>query len=212
MMSAGTDDVTGDNAMNDEVGTYTVDGNVARLELPITSVFLGNAEFTFEGLLLATAFVGPAIPGDFNEDQVLDVQDIDALTEVVILSTNEKKYDLNADDLVNQQDRQIWVKDLRNTWFGDADLNLEFNSSDMVQVFVAGKYETGEAAGWAQGDWNGNGVFESGDMVVAFVDGGYEQGQRVEAVAVPEPGVWTLWVMGLLLGYLPARRMSSADC
>ena len=34
-------------------------------------------------------------------------------------------------------------EDLANTYFGDADLNGEFNSSDMVQVFANGKYETG---------------------------------------------------------------------
>ena len=33
----------------------------------------------------------------------------------------------------------IWVNDLKNTWIGDANLDLEFNSGDMVQVFVAGQ-------------------------------------------------------------------------
>ena len=50
-----------------------------------------------------------------------------------------------------------------------------FNSSDMAQVFAAGKYETGQEAGWADGDWNGDGIFDSSDMVTAFVDGGYEK-------------------------------------
>ena len=30
-----------------------------------------------------------------------------------------------------------------STWFGDADLNGEFNSSDFVQAFQVGKYEMG---------------------------------------------------------------------
>ena len=60
----------------------------------------------------------------------------------------------------------------------------------MVQVFAAGKYETGESSGWAGGDWNCDGIFNSSDMVTAFVDGGYEQGPRADAVAVPEPGGW----------------------
>ena len=92
----------------------------------------------------------------------------------------------------------MWVDDLKNTWIGDANLDGEFNSGDMVQVFVKGKYETGEDAGWEEGDWNGNLKFDSGDMVAAFVRGGYEKGLRTDAVAVPEPSGWWLIVMGLL--------------
>jgi hypothetical protein len=91
-----------------------------------------------------------------------------------------------------------WVHDLADTYFGDADLNAEFNSSDMVQVFAGGKYETGEDAGWAQGDWDGNGLFDSSDMVTAFVDGGYEKGPRANAAVVPEPTSVLLLVMGLI--------------
>jgi hypothetical protein len=72
------------------------------------------------------------------------------------------------------------------------------DSSDMVQVFAAGKYETGEDAGWAEGDWDADGVFNSSDMVTAFADGGYEKGPRVGAVAVPEPTSVLLLVMGLI--------------
>jgi len=37
-------------------------------------------------------------------------------------------------------------------WY-HADYRGEFNSGDMVQVFVRGKYETGQPAGWEDGDW-----------------------------------------------------------
>ena len=74
----------------------------------------------------------------------------------------------------------------------------QFNSSDLVQVFASVKYETGEAAGWAEGDWDGSGLFDSSDMVAAFADGGYEQGVRPDAVAVPEPMSVMLLVMGLI--------------
>ena len=67
----------------------------------------------------------------------------------------------------------MWVDDLKNTWIGDANLNGEFNSGDMVQVFARGKYETLETAGWEDGDFNGDTLFGSGDMVAAFVGGGY---------------------------------------
>ena len=64
----------------------------------------------------------------------------------------------------------------------------------MVQVFQRGKYETGQRAGWAEGNWDADpdGVFNSSDMVAAFADGGYEKGLRTDAAAVPEPGAWLL--------------------
>ena len=78
----------------------------------------------------------------------------------------------------------------------------EFNSGDLVAVFAAGEYETGQMAGWAEGDWNGDMEFNSGDLVLAFADGGYELGPQQMAQAVPEPSTLTLlalaglWVVG----------------
>ena len=70
----------------------------------------------------------------------------------------------------------------------------------MVQVFTRGKYETGEDAGWEDGDWNGDKEFGSGDIVAAFTDGGYEKGQKVGLAvnAVPEPASVSLLLLGLL--------------
>lgn len=57
---------------------------------------------------------------------------------------------------------------------GDATLDGHFNSSDMVQVFGAGKYETGQSATWAEGDWNEDGVFNSSDLSYAYANNTYE--------------------------------------
>ena len=66
------------------------------------------------------------------------------LTAEVLTGENSAAFDLDDDSLVNEQDHRIWVKDLKHTWFGDANLDGEFNSADFVQVFQAGKYGTGE--------------------------------------------------------------------
>ena len=70
--------------------------------------------------------------------------------------------------------------------FGDVNLDQRFDSGDIVAIFAAGRYETGEAASWADGDWTGDGLFDSGDIVAAFAGGGYDRGTTA-AVAVPEP-------------------------
>ena len=155
----------------------------------------GASNFEF----IASSGGGP--PGDFNNNGDLDDNDLDLLAEQQQMTTPDLSFDLNDDDLVNFADRQVWVDDLKNTWIGDANLDGEFNSGDMVQVFVRGKYEKDELAGWEEGDWDGDQRFSSGDMVAAFVAGGYEKGNRPPAVgAVPEPG----GLPALLLGSVVA--------
>ena len=106
---------------------------------------------------------------------------------------------MNGDEAVDNTDVDIWVKDLANTWLGDANVDGEFNSTDFVTVFVKGKYEREQDSVWSEGDWNGDGRFNSSDFVVAFVDGGYEKGKKPPAVGVvPEPSTGVLILLGLV--------------
>ena len=125
--------------------------------------------------------------GDFDGSGQLDVGDLNALLTEVAAATNEPTFDLDGDNRVTSSDIKAWVTGLKGTWIGDANLDGEFNSGDLVAVFGAGKFETGEAVGWDQGDWSGDGVFNSTDFVEAFSDGGYERGPIGEPAAVPEP-------------------------
>ena len=107
--------------------------------------------------------------------------------------------------MVTQSDRTVWVEDLKYTYFGDANFDGQFNSTDFVAVFVAAKYEDEVPmnAGWSEGDWNGDGDFDSSDFVTAFVGAGFEVGPRpAPAQTVPEPSSSLL----LLLGILAIRR------
>ena len=70
--------------------------------------------------------------GDFNGNGVLDAADIDDLTTQVASSSSLLSYDLNGDSLINAEDINVWVKDLFKSWIGDANLDGEFNSSDLV--------------------------------------------------------------------------------
>ncbi|MBM98755.1 MAG: hypothetical protein CMJ77_06470 [Planctomycetaceae bacterium] len=146
-------------------------------------------------------------PGDYNGDGMLDAADLD-LQAAAMNNPNPDLgvYDENNDGLVDFADRQIWVSDLKVTWMGDADLNGQFNSGDLVTVFTAGKYESGDAANWGEGDWNGDLTFGSGDLVTAFTDGGYEAGPKAAVAAVPEPSSIILVLTSLLALFGVARR------
>ena len=71
---------------------------------------------------------------------------------------------------------------------GDADQDSDFDQMDLVQVQIASKYLTGQAASWGEGDWNGapggfarnppagDGLFNQFDIIAANVAGVYLQG------------------------------------
>ena len=147
--------------------------------------------------------------GDYNGNGLLDAEDLD-LNASVGIASQDLSYDLNEDGGGNSTDRKIWVNDLKNTWVGDSDLNGVFDSGDLVAVFSSAKYETGDAATWGQGDWNGDQKFDSGDLVEAFSNAGYEAGERPgganPAAAVPEPSTLVLLLMGGLLAIRRVRR------
>ena len=71
---------------------------------------------------------------------------------------------------------------------GDADQDLDFDQLDLVQVQIAAKYLSGQAATWGQGDWDaapggeqgsppvGNGLFDQLDIIAALAGGAYLTG------------------------------------
>jgi hypothetical protein len=139
-------------------------------------------------------------PGDFNGNGTLDLPDIDDLTGQSASGTNAAAYDLTGDGLVNNDDVNEWVTVLFNSWIGDANLDGQFNSSDLVAVLASGAYEANVASVWSAGDFDGDGVTNSSDLVAALAGGGYEAGPRAATAAVPEPSALLLLVLGLVAG------------
>ncbi len=198
-----------------EAGGLLMDGTEApgpRVNFPIQDT--GFALLTEDGLALFDAAIDwllgggtPMLPGDYDNNGVLDADDLDLQAAVAIGELEfDPKFDENGDTFVDLADRQIWLSDHKKTWMGDSNLDFQFNTGDFVQVLSAGKYETGQRAGWAEGDWDGNLKFDTGDLVVALSGGGYEQGLYPDAgvAAVPEPS--SLVLLTLALGFLCARR------
>ncbi|MEZ6121113.1 MAG: dockerin type I repeat-containing protein [Pirellulaceae bacterium] len=149
------------------------------------------------------------VVGDWDFDGEFSTVDIDMLSSQVRHVPSDRSFDLNNDGMLDQTDRTHWVHNLANTFFGDANLDGEFNSSDMTLVFSAAEYEDNITLNstWAEGDWNGDGDFDSSDLILAFQDGGYEQGPRAGVQAVPEPASSMLWLLSLLSVVIPLRRI-----
>ncbi|MFC1758266.1 hypothetical protein ACFL2H_05805 [Planctomycetota bacterium] len=204
--------------VNDEEVSFYVDGLlVARDEDAAIdgNVLVGYADY-FSSVtdepewgfgLVDNLRVFTPLRGDFNKDDARDAIDINLLTKEVMAGTNDLTYDTNDDGVVDETDRRIWVKDFAFTYFGDSNMDGEFNSTDFVVVFTAGQYEDDiEGNGtWESGDWNGDGEFDSSDFVAAFSDGGYEVGARVPGV--PEPSFTpSMLLFAFVFPALAARR------
>ena len=152
------------------------------------------------------------VPGDFDGDGQLTAADIDLLTLASVEGDYQVQLDLNGDRVVGQADRVIWIEQLKHTYFGDSNLDGEFNSEDFITVFQSAEYEDGVVGNstWASGDWNGDLEFDTTDFVAALQTGGYDVGPRSEisaasAAAIPEPGCLSLF-WGALLTFGCFRR------
>lgn len=145
---------------------------------------------------------------DLNDDGVFDVKDINALVFAIRFGAVDDQLDLDGDGIVAENDHTVLIKDLAQTWFGDANLDREFNTADLVDVFTSGEYEDPVPVNstWSEGDWNADGDFNSGDLVVAFQDGGYEQGPRQSTSAVPEPSAACLIALAATITVSRTRR------
>ena len=140
-------------------------------------------------ILFYIYYTGSNALGDFVPDGTLDAADIDRLSGRIHVGSNNIAFDLNDDAKLDQADRRVLVEELMNTYFGDSNLDGEFNTKDLVDAFQVGEYEDAIAGNstWADGDWDGDGDFGTADLVLAFQSGGFEKGKRQATQEVPEP-------------------------
>ncbi len=143
---------------------------------------------------------------DFNQDTVLDVADLDALTTAANDVAYQEPFDLDADGAVGQEDRRIWIEEVKRTYFGDANLDGQFDSADLILILRGGEYEDGlpDNSLWAEGDFNGDQEFDSADLLTALQSGAFERGPRA-AVSVPEPSASLLYAIALIAALVVAR-------
>jgi hypothetical protein len=137
--------------------------------------------------------VRPQLPGDFDASGVVSALDVDSLAAQLQSGTHNLAFDLDGDARVTVTDRDVLVRVILGTNYGDANLDGIFNSSDLVQVFQRGHYEDSIAgnSGWSDGDWDGDGEFGTSDIVLAFQAGGYVLASMdAELAAAAVDAVW----------------------
>ncbi len=175
--------VVEDEVLYDDRSPWPADADGLGLSLMrITPPLYGNEPANWQGAVPSPGRT-TSINTDFNQDGVTNAADIDLLCQAV--GGGNLQFDLNGNQVVDQQDVAFLLDQVLRVPIGDANLDGNFDSTDLVQIFVSGQYEDNVAAnsGWATGDWNCDQEFNTSDLVAAFQAGAYVSNAVAQAVA-----------------------------
>ncbi len=168
---------------------------------------IAQSELNYDGYMGSlSSNPGGVVDGDFNNDDLWDCTDIDALVAEVVAGTNNPDFDMNGDGVVTAAD----VTDAGDGWLavggannvsatgGNAFLRADGNLDGSVDVpdfniWNGNKFTTNP--GWCSGDYNVDGVVDVPDF--NLWNGNKFSSSSVTAV-VPEPATWSLVCLGLL--------------
>jgi glucose/arabinose dehydrogenase len=109
------------------------------------------------------------LDGDFNDDHLLTVADIDALVAAIAGGSHPLLFDMTGDGLVNLADRDLWLAvagafnlPSQNPYLlGDANLDGLVDGSDFG-AWNSHKFTS--IAAWSAGDFNADGVVDGSDF------------------------------------------------
>lgn len=116
-----------------------------------------------------------ARPGDFDDNQVVDIHDVELLCTEIQLQSTDPWFDVNLDQAVTLSDLALVLANVLDSDFGDSNLDGRFNPTDLIVVFTVNQYEDSIPfnSNWSTGDWNCDGEFDSSDLIVAFQSGAF---------------------------------------
>ena len=167
------------NALGELAGTF----DTSRLDIP--GIGLGwSVDYDYNADQVLLEVVSTA---DYNDDGVLDCADIDLLQQAILAGSNDLRFDVNGDRLIDSADFRDWVTGAKGTILGDANLDFVVDVTDF-NIWNTNKFTSG--AGYCGGDFTGDGNVDVSDFNV------WNANKFTSAIpaAVPEPGnlVWLL--------------------
>jgi len=179
-------------AFNDEINGKTVSkANIVDVNEA------GKILLLHDGNILTIATPHPVPLGDFDNDTLLTPRDIDILSSAIRDGSEKPLFDLNDDELVDAGDRVIWVQDLADTLFGDADLDKDVDIGDFLLLSSS----FGQDAGWNAGDFLGDGTVGFDD----FLELSNQFGNSTNVATAPEPS-FRAWLIILVCFARTNRR------
>ncbi len=116
------------------------------------------------------AYLYSTADGDFNDDGLYDLADIDGLVAAISGGTHPVEFDLNGDLLVDLADRDAWlsIAGAANLpggvpyLLGDANLDGVVDGGDFL---LWNDHKFSATAKWSQADWNADGMTDGLDFL-----------------------------------------------
>lgn len=104
----------------------------------------------------------PKVRGDFSRDGLIQPDDIDLLFVAVRQDDQDAAFDLTDDALADERDVEEWITGVAATQRGDTNLDHRVDFQD----FTVLAEHFGEEAGWASGDFSGDGFVTFEDFLL----------------------------------------------
>jgi hypothetical protein len=153
---------------------------------------------------LERAPAAPTAPGDVNGDASVNIEDIDLLAAAIRQGEYTANHDLDGDGQITFADREMLIRDILHTEYGDFNLNRIITAGDYT-VWASNFGRTN--AGWEDGDANGDGIVDGGDYTLwADMMGQVGQVDASQGTPTPEPATMALIFTGAMV--VVSRRKS----
>ena len=113
----------------------------------------------------------PALVGDVNGDNAVDVLDVDAVFAAASSGSSDLDFDVDSDGTVAAEDGTFIVESVINTIPGDLDLNGRIEFADFLVLST----NFGKAGTYADGDADGDGLVAFSDFLLLSTNFGFER-------------------------------------
>jgi hypothetical protein len=173
-----------------------IQGNVA-----VVSVGSSDLNGIDVGPLFVFQF-GNELLGDFSENGMLDVADIDLLSAEIQSGNHSLLYDLDNDGTMSAGDLSAWVGSLADTWIGDTNLDGKVDAVDLDNLAQNWQQEINL---WFGGDFNADGTVDAADLNQLGQNWLRSTPSAAVNHAVPEPSALRLVFAGVALIFLRQR-------
>ena len=114
-----------------------------------------------DGTSAADSILEGSLPGDLDDNSVVDAADINMLASAIRNANTDPLYDLNTDGAVSDKDMTYLVEQILETKYGDADLDGTIDQTDYA-AWQDHRFQMD--TGWETGDFNGDGVTDVSDF------------------------------------------------